>query len=228
MEERPSQVIEEYLLVLYKLHRNDEKAKSVTLVNRLKASAPTVHATVGRMQRDGLLKVEKTKELKLTRHGIEQAESIAYRHNLAENFLCNTLGIPWFEVHKHAHQLEHAMTPLVVEKLAKFLGSPEFCPHGTPMPGHSLPNSSFTLDQADTGARVEVAMIGEELEDSVELMKILQDQDVMPGQKHFISERSEVMQSITLENESGRAVLPLHVARKITVIPGLKENSPRM
>ena len=96
------------------------------------------------------------------------------------------------------------------------------------MPGHSLPNSSFTLDQADTGARVEVAMIGEELEDSVELMKILQEQDVMPGQRHFVSERSEVMQSITLENENGRAVLPFHVARKITVIPGLKENSPRI
>ena len=83
-------------------------------------------------------------------------------------------------------------------------------------------------DPADPGARVEVAMIGEELEDSVELMKILQEQDVMPGQRHFVSERSEVMQSITLENENGRAVLPFHVARKITVIPGLKENSPRI
>ena len=52
MEERPSQVIEEYLLVLYKLQRNGEKAKSVTLANSLDTSAPTVHATVGRMQRD--------------------------------------------------------------------------------------------------------------------------------------------------------------------------------
>ena len=51
MEERPSQVIEEYLLVLYKLQRDGEKAKSVTLANSLDTSAPTVHATVGRMQR---------------------------------------------------------------------------------------------------------------------------------------------------------------------------------
>ena len=101
------------------------------------------------------------------------AENIAYRHNLAEDFLCNTLGIPWFEVHKHAHQLEHAMTPLVVEKLTEFLGKPEFCPHGTPMPGH----------------------------------------------KHTILERSEVMQSITLDNGKGPSVLPMHVAQKIIVIP---------
>ena len=49
MEERPSQVIEEYLLVLYKLQRDGEKAKSVTLANSLDTSAPTVHATVGRI-----------------------------------------------------------------------------------------------------------------------------------------------------------------------------------
>ena len=54
------------------------------------------------------------------------------------------------------------MTPLVVEKLAEFLGKPEFCPHGTPMPGQSLPENSFTLDQAQAGSSIEVAMIGED------------------------------------------------------------------
>ena len=55
------------------------------------------------------------------------------------------------------------MTPLVVEKLAEFLGKPEFCPHGTPMPGQSLPENSFTLDQAQAGSSIEVAIIGEDL-----------------------------------------------------------------
>ena len=202
MEERPSQVIEEYLLVLYKLQRDGEKAKSVTLANSLDTSAPTVHATVGRMQRDGLIKVNRSKEIQLTQLGFEMAENIAYRHNLAEDFLCNTLGIPWFEVHKHAHQLEHAMTP-----------------YGTPMPGQSLPENSFTLDQALAGSNIEVAMIGEDLEDSVELMRVLQNQQMMPGHKHTILERSEVMQSITLDNGNGPSVLPMHVAQKIIVIP---------
>ena len=47
MEERPSQVIEEYLLVLYKLERDGEKAKSVTLANSLDTSAPTVQRLWG-------------------------------------------------------------------------------------------------------------------------------------------------------------------------------------
>ena len=129
-------------------------------------------------------------------------------------------------MHKHAHQLEHAMTPLVVEKLSIFLGKPEYCPHGTPLPGISLPESCFSLDKANKGSDIEIAMIGEELEDSVEIMKILQEKGVMPGRKHKIENRSEVMKSITLENESGLAVIPLHVAQKITVIPCLLYTSP--
>ena len=57
-----SKVIEEYLLTLYKLNRAGEPAKAVTLANRLDTSPPTVHATILRMQRDGLVNVTKTKE----------------------------------------------------------------------------------------------------------------------------------------------------------------------
>ena len=124
-----SQVIEEYLLTLYKLSRTEEPAKAVTLANRLDTSPPTVHATISRMQRDGLIEVKKSKELVLTKEGQKIAEDIAYRHNLSEYFLCNTLGIPWYEVHQHAHRLEHAMSPIVVQRLAEFLGKPEFCLH---------------------------------------------------------------------------------------------------
>ena len=113
-----SQVIEEYLLLLFKISRSGEIAKAVTLANRLETSPPTVHATISRMQRDGLVDVKKSKVVSLTKEGQKVAEDIAYRHNLSEYFLCNTLGIPWYEVHQHAHLLEHAMTPVVVEKLA--------------------------------------------------------------------------------------------------------------
>ena len=146
MSEKQSTVIEEYLLLLYHLRDAGEKLKSVTLAQRLKTKPPTVHATLQRMQRDGLVKFDKKKEILFTAEGERCARDIAFRHNLAEYFLCNTLEIPWYEVHKHAHLLEHAMTPTVVEKLAKFLDYPEKCPHGTPMPGFSLPAGSFTLD----------------------------------------------------------------------------------
>ena len=212
-----SQVIEEYLLTLYKLNRAGETAKAVTLAKRLDTSPPTVHATISRMQRDGLINVNKKKELILTNEGQKIAEDIAYRHNLSEYFLCNTLGIPWYEVHQHAHRLEHAMTPTVVQKLAEFLGEPEFCPHGTPMPGTALPENTITLMETEPGMIVEVAMIGESLEDSVDLMKILQEHIIMPGNRHKVIEKTDVMRSISLESKEGSSSLPFHVAEKILV-----------
>ena len=213
-----SQVIEEYLLILYELDRTGEKAKSVTLANRLDTTPPTVHATISRMQRDGLLKITTSKEIALTKEGKKVAENIAYRHNLAEYFLCNTLGIPWYEVHKHAHLLEHAMTPTVVKKLATFLKNPKFCPHGTPMPGTYLPKNTISLIDAKPGSTVEIKMISEELEDSVDLMKILQKNHFLPGDKHKVIEKTNVMQAISLESKNGKSSLPFHVAEKIFVV----------
>ena len=213
-----SQVIEEYLLLLYELDRAGEKAKAVTLATRLETSPPTVHATIIRMQRDGLVKVKKSKEISLTKEGQEVAENIAYRHNLSEYFLCNTLGIPWYEVHQHAHLLEHAMTPVVVEKLAEFLNNPEFCPHGTPMPGSALPKNTISLMETEPGMMVEIAMIGEVLEDSVDLMKILHGYRIMPGNQHKVVEKTEVLRSISLESKDGPSTLPFHVAENIFVI----------
>ena len=213
-----SQVIEEYLLILYELDRAGVKAKSITLASRLDTSPPTVHATVSRMQRDGLIKISKSKVLTLTKEGKKLADDIAYRHNLAEYFLCNTLGIPWYEVHKHAHLLEHAMTPIVVKKLAEFLENPKFCPHGTPMPGAHLPKNTISLMEAKPGMTVEVKMISEELEDSVDLMKILQNNHFLPGDQHRIIEKTDVMRAISLESKSGSSSLPFHVAEKIFVV----------
>ena len=212
-----SKVIEEYLLTLYKITRSGEEPKAVTLANRLDTSPPTVHATISRMQRDGLVNVKKSKVVTLTREGQKVAEDIAYRHNLSEYFLCNTLEIPWYEVHQHAHLLEHAMTPVVVKKLAEFLGNPEFCPHGTPMPGKELPENTVALMESKPGTTVEIAMIGEALEDSIDLMKILQEHQIMPGNKHKVVEKTSVMKSISLESEKGPASIPFHVAEKIFV-----------
>ena len=104
------------------------------------------------------------------------------------------------------------MTPTVVDKLATFLNYPETCPHGTPMPGHSLPEDCFTLDQAEEGMMVEIMMIAEEL------LKILHTQQVIPGQKHQVISRANVMSSMTLQQEEQQAILPFHAANKIHVV----------
>ena len=110
------------------------------------------------------------------------------------------------------------MTPLVVKKLAEFLKNPEFCPHGTPMPGTNLPENMISLMKTKPGMTVEVKMIGEILEDSVDLMKILHKHRIMPGNVHKVIEKTEVMKSISLESKNGQTSLPFHVAENIFVV----------
>jgi len=67
------------------------------------------------------------------------------------------------------------------------------------------------------------------LEDSVDLMKILQKNNFLPGDQHRIIEKTDVMRAISLESKSGLSSMPFHVAEKIFVVevPSKKQsNSP--
>ncbi len=218
-EDKQSVVIEEYLQEIYLLQAGEGPVKAVHLATRMQATPSTVHATLSRMQRDHLVKIDEKKKITLTDEGKEQAKDLVIRHNLAENFLCNTLGIPWYQVHKHAHKLEHAMTPLVVEKLAEFLRHPEFCPHGVPIEGYNKEffENSFPLEQGKIGMLVKIMMIDESLEESEELLKYLHDKAIVPGNEHTIVERLNATHSLTLESNQGQATIPFDIARKIQV-----------
>lgn len=220
MEERPSIVVEEYLQEIYLLETANDSVKAVQIASRLNTTPSTVHATLSRMKRDSLIKIDKKKNIHLTQQGKEQAQDLVKRHNLAEYFLCNILQIPWYEVHKHAHRLEHAMTPLVVEKLDHFLGYPEYCPHGVPIQGYneSFFKDSFELDQAQEGMNVKILMIDEVLENAEDLLKHLHQKSIVPGSEHLIRERLEPTRSLTLEKEDSLITLPFDIAQKIRVI----------
>jgi DtxR family Mn-dependent transcriptional regulator len=220
MKERKSVVVEEYLQVIYSLLTDEKPVKAVTLTKWLKSSPSTVHATLSRLQRDKLVKVNKKKEINLTAKGLEKAETLTRRHRLVEAFLCDTLGISWHEVHKHAHVLEHGLTPLIEEKLAEFLDFPQSCPHGTPLPGVEdyLPKDTVALDEFEPGDRIEIVNIGEALEESLDLMKFLQDKSIKPGKRHSIKEKTDITKTIVLESQDATATLTYDIAQKIGAV----------
>ncbi|MFA7407216.1 MAG: MarR family transcriptional regulator, partial [Anaerolineaceae bacterium] len=65
-EMRPSPTIEDYLAVIYTLDRDGERVIGARLAQSLDVSAPTVTATLKRMERDGWIVFEEDKEIKLT------------------------------------------------------------------------------------------------------------------------------------------------------------------
>ncbi|MBC7912940.1 MAG: metal-dependent transcriptional regulator [Pyrinomonadaceae bacterium] len=90
-----------------------------------------------------LIDYEKYGKISLSATGRKQAIEILRKHRLWETFLYKKLEFTWDEVHEVAEQLEHIHSQKLVDKLDKFLGYPEFDPHGD-----SIPNAKGELKQS--------------------------------------------------------------------------------
>jgi DtxR family Mn-dependent transcriptional regulator len=209
-------VVEDYLQVLHYLTRDGYTVIAARLAERLNVSAPTVTATLQRMERDGLIIHGPRKEILFTPEGKQAAEDIVRRHALAERLLTDLLKMPWHESHEEAHGVEHVMTPNIEARLLEALGNPTTCPHGNPIPGlGTLAPDEFPLDEARTGDRLEIQRITEEAEEDPKLMKYLQEHGVNPGARLTVSEATPFNATVVLDGPCGPVSLGFGVAAKL-------------
>ena len=122
-----------YLETLYWLHEAGLPMTAANVARAMQLSAPAVHEMIGRLERDGHVSRSSDKVISFTESGERQAEEIVGRHRLIERFLTDVLGIPWDEVHEEAERLEHAMSPVLEERMFAAIGEATTCPHGHPI-----------------------------------------------------------------------------------------------
>ena len=92
------------------------------------------------------------------------------RHRLIERFLTDVLGVPWDEVHEEAERLEHAMSPVLEERMLAAIGDAKTCPHGHPIvAGARL--AGVPLADVEVGASVRVLRFENEAEDLLHYLK---------------------------------------------------------
>jgi DtxR family Mn-dependent transcriptional regulator len=212
----PTPVVEDYLQVLHYLTRDGFPVIAARLAERLNVSAPTVTATLQRMERDGLIQHGPRKEILFTPVGRSAAENIVRRHALAERLLTDLLQMPWYESHEEAHRVEHVMTPKIEARLLKALGNPTTCPHGNPIPGFgAVAADEFPLDEARPGDSLTIQRITEEAEEDPELMKYLQEHGVEPGVQMQVREAANVNATVVLDGPHGPVSLGFGVASKL-------------
>ena len=128
---------EEYLQTLFWLQEANLPMTGANVARAMQLSAPTVHEMIGRLERDNYITRAKDKLISFTESGRDHAEGIVRRHRLIERFLTDVLGIPWDEVHEEAERLEHAMSPVLEERMLAAIGDAKTCPHGHPIAGGS-------------------------------------------------------------------------------------------
>src|SRR5918996_991393 len=108
---------------------------------------------------------------------LEEAEATTRRHRLIERFLTDVLGIPWDEVHEEAERLEHAMSPVLEERMLAAIGDAKTCPHGHPIVDGAREQGALLADCTE-GAEVKVLRFENEAE---ELLHYLKQSGLRPG-----------------------------------------------
>jgi DtxR family transcriptional regulator, iron-dependent repressor len=170
-QERVATVAErEYLEMIFWLHEAGLPMTGANLARAMQLSAPTVHEMIGRLERDGYITRGPDKALRFTDDGLEHATGVVRRHRLIERFLTDVLGIPWDEVHEEAERLEHAMSPVLEERMMAAVGEARTCPHGHPLePGDRI--VGVPLADVAQGAKVKVLRLENEAEDLLHYLK---------------------------------------------------------
>ena len=166
-----------YLETLYWLHEAGLPMTAANVARAMQLSAPAVHEMIGRLEREGHIIRSSGKVISFTEPGERQAEEIVGRHRLIERFLTDVLGIPWDEVHEEAERLEHAMSPVLEERMLAAIGGATTCPHGHPIrKGTRVPG--VPLADVAEGASIRVLRFENEAED---LLHYLRQTGLEPG-----------------------------------------------
>lgn len=124
------------------------------LAGKLNVRPATATDMLKKLKEKQLVNYEKYGKISLTDNGRNLAIAIIRKHRLWETFLFAKLGFSWDEVHDIAEQLEHIKSEKLVERLDRFLGFPQFDPHGDVIPtadGDYINQTRLTLAEAATG-----------------------------------------------------------------------------
>lgn len=214
----PTATLEEYLEVIYKLAERGE-VRPTPIAEQLGVSGPTVTATLKRLESRGLI-TRLGGGVALTAAGSAIAVDIIRRHRLAERFLVDVLGIEWDEAHEDACRLEHALSPRVLHALEEFLESPEFCPHGHPIPdaeGAIKRVLGRPLSDVESGAVVRVLQVSE---DDDAMLSYLGSIGMYPGTEVVVSEVAPFNGPLLVEVDGVTHALGRDVAEHIVVEAG--------
>src|SRR3954449_24914 len=161
---------QEYLEIMFWLEEAGLPMTGANIARAMQLSPPTVHEMIGRLVDDSYVARKPDKSLEFTESGREHASHIVRRHRMIERFLTDVLGIPWDEVHEEAERIEHAMSPVLEERMLAAIGDAKTCPHGHPIV-EGAREQGVLLADVEVGADVVVLRFENEAEELLHYLK---------------------------------------------------------
>ena len=202
---------EEYLQMMFWLEEAGLPITGANIARAMQLSPPTVHEMIGRLESDGYVDRADDKSLAFTDRGRKEAEAITRRHRLIERFLTDVLGIPWDEVHEEAERLEHAMSPVLEERMLAAIGDAKTCPHGHPIV-EGAREQGVLLADVEPGAKVRILRFENEAE---EILHYLRDAGLAPELEGKLKSSDE--DEVVMASADGTHAISRSVAETVSV-----------
>lgn len=205
-----SQSTEMYLKAMAEL--DDHDVMIARLAQRLSVTPVSANEMIKKLGEQGLVSHTPYKGVNLTKKGREAAGNVLRRQRLWEVFLYEHLKIEWAKIYELACALEHATAPEVTDALADFLGNPQTCPRGNPIPdenGVFKPVDAVQLSGIPVGKTVTILAVNATATD---VLKYLQDRDLLPGQDVTVVEAAPMQGPLTLRVDGNEVALGLSLA----------------
>jgi DtxR family transcriptional regulator, Mn-dependent transcriptional regulator len=211
--------VEDYLKAIYRLSPGGRHASTSDIAHLLELSAPSVSGMVKRLSELGLLEHTPYKGVQLTDAGRRAALRMVRRHRLIEAYLVEFLGYPWDAVHAEAERLEHAVSDILVERMAAALGHPAVDPHGDPIPAadgsiHELATTPLT--DVSAGTTVEIRRVDER---DPERLRYLAARGLVPGVVLTLLDHQPFGGPLTVEVAGERHVIGEELAQVVRCVP---------
>ena len=215
-----SRMVEDYVTLIWKARElpGDQPA-TTDLAAQLGVTPSTVSANLKRLARDGYIQYEPYGSIDLTDAGRSIAVNIVRRHRIVETYLVERLGLSWDQVHEEAHELEHAISDLVLGRMDAALGHPTHDPHGDPIPdaaGRVPPERSAPLSTIEPGTAVTVVRVSDR---SAEVLRYLADHGVQVGVSLVVTGVNPAAAAVQIDIGERSEELGLTAAEAVRVEP---------
>jgi DtxR family Mn-dependent transcriptional regulator len=212
-----SESTEMYLKALAEF--GDRDVTIARLAARLSVTPVSANEMIKKLGDHGWVSHIPYKGVNLTKKGRNVACNVLRRQRLWEVFLYEHLKIEWARIYELACSLEHATAPEVTDTLAVFLGNPRTCPRGNPIPdenGAFTPLDAVALSEVPIG---EMAIILAVNATATDVLKYLQDKNLLPGQEVTLMETAPMQGPLTLQVDGKEVALGLLLAEFVLVKP---------
>lgn len=215
--QRRSASIEDYVRVIYGLAERGDEVTNNTLSSRLEVSPSSASGMVTKLSQQGLVAHVPYKGIGLTPEGMKLARSVLRRHRLIESYLVSELGYTWDEVHAEADALEHAVSDLLINRIAAKLGNPVRDPHGDPIPsadGSVEEMPTRILDELEPGSVGEIVRVWDTDPD---LLRYLAERQIGLGERIEVVERQPFGGPLVVKVGTDTHALGKEIAQALSV-----------